>query len=125
MPEHVTPPVPLPAASRGTEATGGPGASRGARAGSGTGAGPCAWPVASAAYPPGPPAAPPPLAAPPAQAVATARATAVAAMAPAATLVAPVPLRVADEPEPGAALPLADRREPVRHCLGTFAGQRG
>ena len=159
MPEHVTPPVPLTAAFRGTEATGGPGASRGARAVSGTGAGPCAWPVASAAYPPGPPAVTPPIAVrgprgaatprcwpapavpwplttvgtlrsrafiecPGSQIAAIARAQAMAAMAPADTLVAPVPLRVADEPEPGAALPLADRREPVRHCLGTFRGQR-
>jgi Histidine kinase-like ATPase domain len=165
MPEHATPPVPLTAAFRSTETTRGPGASRSpeasrsARAFSGTGAGPCAWPVASAAYPPGPPAVTPPIAVPgrgatttprggPAPAVpwplttvgtlrsrafiecpgsqiaAIARARAMAAMASADTLVAPVPLRLAEEPEPGAALPPADHPGPERHCMGTFRGQR-
>jgi anti-sigma regulatory factor (Ser/Thr protein kinase) len=45
-------------------------------------------------------------------------------MASADTLVPPAPLRLADEPEPGAALPPAEHRGPGRHCVGTFHGQR-
>jgi hypothetical protein len=58
------------------------------------------------------------------QIAAIARARAMAAMASADMVVAPVPLRVADEPEPGAALPPADHPGPERHCMGTFRGQR-
>jgi serine/threonine-protein kinase RsbW len=58
------------------------------------------------------------------QIAAMARAQALTAMASADTLLPPAPLRVAEEPEPAAELPPADRREPERHCLGTFRGQR-
>lgn len=142
MPDHATPPVPLTTASRTAGAaprTTGPDRTAGAAPGT-SGAAPCAWPVASVGSPAvtgGRPARRMGALAgtagarsraftecPGAQIAAMARAQAITAMASADTLLAPVPLRVAGQPEPGAALPPGDHPGPERHCMGTFRGQR-